>query len=99
MLGRLGGLKGGKARAKSSKRQLLQPGKVETININHTFITSKQLQKGSRIIITIGANKSPAWQVNYGTGKDVSDQTIKDAAVPLQIKWYNSSWVKLPVLR
>jgi len=82
-----------------TKRQLLQPGKIETINLDHTFITSKQLQKGSRIIITIGVNKSPAWQVNYGTGKDVSNETIKDAAVPLQIKWYNSSWVKLPILK
>jgi uncharacterized protein len=82
-----------------TKRQLLQPDKIETININQTFVTSKQLQKGSRIIVTIGVNKSPNWQVNYGTGQDVSDETIKDAAVPLQIKWYNSSWIALPVLR
>jgi hypothetical protein len=82
-----------------TKRQLLIPNKIETININQTFIISKQLQKGSRIIITIGVNKSPNWQVNYGTGKDVSDETIKDAVEPLQIKWYNNSYIKLPILR
>ncbi len=82
-----------------TKRQLLQPGKIETINLDHTFITSKQLHKGSRIIMTIGVNKSPSWQINYGTGKDVSDETIKDAAIPLEIKWYNNSYIRLPILK
>jgi hypothetical protein len=36
-------------------------------------------------------------QVNYGTGKDVSDETIEDAQIPLQIKWYNDSIIKIPV--
>jgi hypothetical protein len=36
--------------------------------------------------------------VNYGSGKDVSDETIKDAQEPLEIKWFNDSYVKIPVL-
>lgn len=82
-----------------NKRQLLKPGKAETIPVSNTFITCKQLQKGSRIVIILGINKNPNWQINYGTGKDVSDETIRDAAVPLKIKWYNSSCIKLPVWR
>lgn len=31
--------------------------------------------------------------------KDVSDETIKDASEPMQIKWYNTSCIKVPVLR
>ncbi len=81
------------------KRQLLQPNKIETIHLSHTYITSRQLQKGSRIVILMGVNKNPAWQINYGTGKDVSNETIKDAAIPFQIKWYNSSYVTIPILR
>ena len=82
-----------------SKRQLLKPNKMETITMNQTFITSKQLQKGSRIVIVLGVNKNPNWQVNYGTGKDVSDETIEDAAVPLKVEWYNSSSINIPVLK
>ncbi|MBC7398473.1 MAG: CocE/NonD family hydrolase [Mucilaginibacter sp.] len=81
------------------KRQLLQPNKITTINMNNTFITSRQLQKGSRIVLVMGINKSPEWQINYGTGKDVSDETIKDAATPMQVKWYNNSVIKIPILR
>jgi uncharacterized protein len=83
----------------SGHRQLLQPGKVNTINLTNTFITSRKLQKGSRIIVLIGANKSPEWQINYGTGKDVSEETVNDAAIPLQIKWYNNSYIQFPVLK
>lgn len=82
-----------------SKRQLLTPKKIEHINVNNTFVTCKQLQKGSRIVIMLGVNKKPSWQINYGSGKDVSDETIKDAAIPLHIKWYNSSCIKIPILR
>ena len=81
------------------KRELLQPGKMERINISHTFITCRQLQKGSRIVVMIGVNKNPSWEINYGTGKDVSTETIKDATEPLKIKWYNTSFVKFPILR
>jgi len=82
-----------------TKRELLQPEKIETINMTNTFITSRQLQKGSRIIVLLGVNKNPEWQVNYGTGKDVSDETITDATIPLKIKWYNTSYIQFPILR
>jgi putative CocE/NonD family hydrolase len=81
------------------QRHLLTPGKIENINLKNTYITSRLMEKGSRIIILLGINKYPEWQINYGTGKDVSDETIKDAAVPLKIKWYNGSCIKLPVLK
>ncbi|AMR32457.1 hypothetical protein A0256_13995 [Mucilaginibacter sp. PAMC 26640] len=82
-----------------TNRQLLQRGKLETVIINQNFITSKKLQKGSRIVITLGVNKSPNWQVNYGTGKDVSDETISDGKVPLNLKWYNNSYITIPILK
>jgi uncharacterized protein len=82
-----------------TKRQLLKPDKPETINLDGSFITCRQFQKGSRIIITVGINKNPSWQINYGSGKDVSDETIKDAAEPFVINWYNSSSITLPILK
>ena len=83
----------------NTKRMLLAPGYVHTIEMNRTYITCRQIQKGSRIIVVIGVNNNPQWQINYGTGKDVSDETIKDAAIPMQIKWYNNSCIKIPILK
>lgn len=81
------------------KRELLQPGKKTTIPINKTFITCKKLEKGSRLIVVLGINKNPDLQINYGSGKNVSDETIADAKEPLQIEWFGDSWIKIPVLR
>jgi hypothetical protein len=49
-------------------------------------------------VVAINVNKNPFSQLNYGTGKDVSTETIKDASVPLVIKWYNDSYIKMPIL-
>lgn len=82
-----------------SKRQLLQPGAIEHIAVNNAFFTSKKINKGSRLAIVLGIIKNSSWQINYGTGKDVSDETIQDAAIPLSIKWYTDSVIKIPVHR
>lgn len=81
------------------KRQLLKPNTIETISFSNTHLVSKQLSKGSRLLIVVDVNKNSFSQLNYGTDKEVSDETIKDAKVPLQIKWYTDSFVKIPVLR
>lgn len=82
-----------------TKRQLLTPNKIETIEMNQNYIISKQLQKGSKIVIALGVNKNPNWEVNYGSGKNVSDETMADAAEPLKIKWYTNSSITIPILK
>lgn len=81
------------------KRQLLTPGRKTAIPIRHSFITSRLINAGSRIVLVAGVNKSKYWQINYGTGKEVSNETIADAQQPLQIKWFADSHLNLPVWR
>jgi putative CocE/NonD family hydrolase len=78
-------------------RKLLTPGKVESFPFDKTRMVSRRLSKGSRLLVTLNINKNPFAQINYGTGKDVSDEDINDAKPPLQIKWHNDSYVKIPV--
>lgn len=80
-----------------SVRKLLTPGKVESIPFDRTRMVSRRLSKGSRLLVTLNVNKNPYAQINYGTGKDVSDEDINDAKTPLQIKWHNDSYVKIPI--
>jgi uncharacterized protein len=79
------------------KRTLLRPGVEEIIPVYNSFFTSKKISKGSRLVLIAGMNKTPYWQLNYGTGKDVSTETMADGKVPLQIKWSNRSYIKIPV--
>lgn len=78
-------------------RELLEPGKAEQIPIKNSIMISKKIEKGSKLVLLVGVNKNPGWQINYGTGKDVSDETINDSGEPLEIKWYNDSYAEIPI--
>lgn len=80
-----------------SKRQLLIPNQKQSIPYENNFMACRQLQKRSHIVILIGVNKNAGSQINYGTGKDVSDESIHDADKLLNIKWFNSSRFVIPV--
>ena len=58
---------------------------------------SRQLQPGSRLLVVLDVNKGPFAQVNYGTGGDVSDESIADAKVPLKVEWLDDSVVNVPI--
>jgi putative CocE/NonD family hydrolase len=80
-----------------SHRQLLTPGRAAVIPFSNTRMICKKLEKGSRIVVVLNISKSPYEQINYGTGHDVSDETIADAKEPLKIKWSADSWISIPV--
>ena len=64
-----------------------------------TALVSRRMSKGSRLLVLMTVNKNAWAQVNYGTGKDVSDESIADAKEPLNVHWYNDSFVKVPIWR
>lgn len=80
-----------------TQRKLLIPGQIEQIPFSNTHLISKQLNKGSRLLVHINVNKNPFSELNYGTGKRVSEETIKDARESLEVKWYNDSSVTIPI--
>lgn len=81
----------------NSKRRLLHPNQKESIPFANTRFVSKHISKGSRLVILLNINKHPFEVINYGSGKAVSEETIKDAGEPLQIEWHNDSFIKIPV--
>jgi len=79
-----------------TKRKLLSPGKPEKVKFE-TTMTSRQMLPGSRLLVLIDANKNPMAQVNYGTGKDVSDESVNDAGDPLKIEILSGSYFQVPL--
>jgi putative CocE/NonD family hydrolase len=82
-----------------SHRHLLRAGERQILTFESERMTSRQLQAGSRLVIVLGVNKRPDREINYGTGKDVSEESIADGKVPLKIRWYGGSYVDIPVRR
>ena len=77
-------------------RRLLTPGKRERLDFKSVRLTSRRIEPGSRIFLLINIIKQPDMQINYGTGKDVSDETIADAGEPLRIRWFGDSFIDIP---
>jgi len=80
-----------------SVRKLLTPGRTESIPIKRSLLVSRQLQKGSRLLVVLDVNLNQYHQINYGTGRDVSDESVVDAGEPLIVAWHNNSYFEIPI--
>ena len=79
-----------------SHRHLLQAGVRQRLRFTVERLTSRRFQAGSRLVLVIGINKRADQQINYGTGGDVSDESVADASSPLKIRWYSGSYIDVP---
>ncbi len=82
--------------ADPTRRQLLEAGKPARYKFATSW-TGRRMQAGSRLLVLLDAIKQPMSQVNHGTGKDVSDESVADAGVPLEIHWNAGSYMDVPV--
>lgn len=81
--------------ADRSRRRLLTPGSATRLAFQSQTLTARLLSPGSRIVAVVGVPKRPDVQINYGTGKDVSDESIADAKAPLSVRWLPGSYLEL----
>lgn len=82
-----------------SRRQLLTPGKLYTLPFPPSVFVSKLITKGSRLLLIARVKKEAGAQINYGSGKDVSDETIHDAGAPMQLQLFSGSSIRIPVMK
>jgi hypothetical protein len=78
-------------------RHLLKAGERQKLSFAGERITSRRLEAGSRLVIVLRISKRPDREINYGTGNDVSEESIEDGKTPLRVRWYNDSYVEIPV--
>ncbi|WCO03177.1 CocE/NonD family hydrolase [Psychroserpens ponticola] len=78
-------------------RNLLTPNQKTQVSFNNSKLISKKLEKGSRIVVVLNVNKNNNAQLNYGTGKDVNIESVKDAEIPLKITFTGNSSISLPI--
>jgi putative CocE/NonD family hydrolase len=80
-----------------SQRKLLTLGVETALDFKSERLTSRVFPAGSRFVILFYVLKGQGTQINYGTGKDVNDESVADAGDPLQIKIYGSSYIDIPI--
>jgi hypothetical protein len=85
----------GRARAPA----LLRPGRATRIPFAAGRLTSRLFQPGSRLVAVIAVIKQPTAQINYGTGNEVSDETIADAGEPVRLRFSTGTFIDVPLGR
>ncbi|MGH8322973.1 MAG: CocE/NonD family hydrolase C-terminal non-catalytic domain-containing protein, partial [Steroidobacteraceae bacterium] len=80
-------------------RHLLKAGERQPLPFKIDRLTSRRLQAGSRLVLVLAVNKRPDEEINYGTGEDVSSESLGDDKVPVKIRWYGDSYIEIPVRR
>jgi hypothetical protein len=82
-----------------SHRHLLKSGERQELSFKSERITARRLEAGSRLVMVLGIVKRPDREINYGTGNDVSAETIADGRTAVKIRWYGGSYIEIPVHR
>ena len=77
-------------------RKLLRAGERQQFTFRSEKMLARRIQAGSRLVMSLEVNKRADQQINYGTGDDVSEESIEDAHSKLRIRWYNTSYVEVP---
>lgn len=81
-----------------SHRKLLMPGLTTQLDFKSERLTSRVFPAGSRLVVLFYVLKGQGTQINYGTGRDVNDESAaQDAGEPLQIKIYPDSYLDIPI--
>jgi predicted acyl esterase len=80
-----------------SHRHLLRAGERQELNFKSERMTSRLLRAGSRLVMMLGVGKRPDREINYGTGDDVSEESIADGTDPIKVRWYGGSYIDIPV--
>jgi putative CocE/NonD family hydrolase len=80
-------------------RTLLTPGARTRLDFSSIRLISRLMEAGSRIVVLLGPIKAPIMQINYGSGKDVNDETVADAGEPLRLQVFGGSFIEIPIAR
>jgi hypothetical protein len=81
--------------ADRTRRRLLQPGKRQRIEVRSERVTSHRIPAGSRLMLTVSVVERGDRQINYGSGKDVSEETAADGRRPLRLTLHAGSYVEV----
>jgi hypothetical protein len=79
------------------QRHLLKAGERQRLSFKSERMTSRQLQPGSRLAMVLSIGKRPDREINYGTGGDVSEESVADGKIPLKIRWFSDSYIDIPI--
>jgi predicted acyl esterase len=78
-------------------RRLLAPGTAESLDFTSARITAVRVESGARLVMVLGVSKRPDREINYGSGRAVSGESIAAAHTPVRLSLLRGSYLNLPI--
>ena len=78
-------------------RRLLAPGTPESLDFTAARITAVRVESGARLVMVLRVSKRPDREVNYGSGRAVSGDSIASARTPVRLSLLRGSYLDLPI--
>ncbi|MGA8096799.1 MAG: hypothetical protein WB823_21260, partial [Steroidobacteraceae bacterium] len=80
-----------------SERRLLAPGAAEWLTFTGRRITAVRVESGARLVLVLRVSKHPDREINYGSGRAVSGESIAAGRVPVRLSLLRGSYLELPI--
>jgi putative CocE/NonD family hydrolase len=79
------------------RRRLLTPGAAEWLDFTSARITAVRVESGARLVMVLRVSKLPNREINYGSGRAVSGESIAAARTPVKLSLLRGSYLNLPI--
>ena len=80
-----------------ARRRLLAPGAAEWLAFGSRRITAVRVESGARLVMVLRVSKLPDREINYGSGRAVSGDSIASGRTPVRLSLLRGSYLDLPV--
>ncbi len=77
-------------------RHLLVAGVRQQLPFQSEKMVGRQTRRPAAGWCSRSGSTSARTAVNYGTGKDVSEESVGDARAPVRIRWHDGSFIEIP---
>jgi uncharacterized protein len=80
-----------------SHRRLLVPGKSEWLDFTSERLTAVRVDSGTRLVMVLRVSKRPDREINYGSGRAVSGESIAAGRTPVRLGLLRGGYINLPI--
>lgn len=80
-----------------ARRRLLRPGASEWLAFTSARITAVRIESGARLVMVLRVIKRADREINYGSGRAVSADSIASGRTPVKLTLLRGSYLDLPI--
>jgi hypothetical protein len=78
-------------------RRLLAPGTAQWLDFTSARLTAVRVESGARLVMVLRVSKLPNREINYGSGRAVSGESIAAGRIPVKLSLLRGGYLDLPI--